>query len=119
MASVNYGNSSREKTVRIFDDFYKFELKVDANLYDAVYSYFATVTETAQEAKNFTLNLFRISESSNTPAIEVLDSIKGQSVIQLTTTFAYYLNNLRSNSTLLGVSATVTPTFYAARNILP
>lgn len=119
MASVNYSNPSRDKTVRIFDDFYKFELKVDANLYDAVYSYFKTVTETEEEAKNFTLNLFRVSESAGTPVLELLDSIKGQSVIQLTTTFAYYLNNLRSNSTLLGINPTVTPTFYAARNILP
>jgi hypothetical protein len=119
MSSVNYTNPNRDKTVKLFDDFYKFELYVDANLYDAVYSYFKTVTEIDEDAKNFALNLFRISESAGTPVLDMLDSIKGQNVIQLTTTFAYYLNNLRSNSTLLGISATVTPTFYAARNILP
>jgi hypothetical protein len=31
---------------------------------------------------------------------------------------AYYLNGLRSPSTLLGVSNPVTPNFYTARNVL-
>jgi len=30
---------------------------------------------------------------------------------------AYYLNSVRSTSTLLGVLAPTTPNFYAARNI--
>jgi len=40
-----------------------------------------------------------------------------QNAIQLTATMAYYLNGLRSPSTLLGVNSSVTPNFYTARNI--
>jgi hypothetical protein len=37
--------------------------------------------------------------------------------VELDLTMAYYLNNQRSNSTLLGVSQPVQPNFYAARNV--
>jgi len=36
---------------------------------------------------------------------------------ELDLTLAYYLNNLRSNSTLLGTSQPVQPNYYAARNV--
>lgn len=118
MSSVNYSNPNQDRTVFIFDRFYEFELSVDANLYDIVLSYFKSVFDDEQAAKNLTLNMFRISESTGTPVIEILDNIRGQSAIELTATFAYYLNNLRSNTTLLGVSTPITPAFYAARNAL-
>lgn len=118
MSTVNYTNPNQDRTVYIFDRFYEFELDVDANLYDVILSYFKTLFADELAAKNFALNLFRISESTGTPAIEILDNIRGQSAIELTATFAYYLNNLRSNTTLLGISAVTTPAFYAARNVV-
>ena len=118
MSTVNYTNPNQDRTVTIFDEFYTFKLEVDANLYDVVNSYFKSVFADENAPKNFTLSLFRISENSGIPAITLLDEVKGQNTIQLTATFAYYLNNIRSNSTLLGLRATVTPNFYAARNVL-
>jgi len=118
MSTVNYSNPNQDRTVYIFDRFYEFELNVDANLYDVVVSYFKSVFSDELAAKNFALNLFRISENTGTPAMEILDNIRGQSAIELTATFAYYLNNLRSNTTLLGISAVTTPAFYAARNVV-
>ena len=118
MSTVNYTNPNQEKTVTIFDDFYKFELTVDSNLYDIVSSYFISVFDQTIAAKNFTLNVFRISESTGVPVMEILDSLRGKNQIELSKTFAFYLNNIRSNSTLLGVSEVATPSFYAARNVL-
>lgn len=118
MSSVNYSNPGQDRTTYIFDRFYDFEVEVDSNLYDVVLSYFKTMFDDNQAAKNLTLNLFRISETTGSPAIEILESIRGQSAIELTATFAYYLNNLRSNTTLLGVSTPITPAFYAARNVV-
>ena len=34
-----------------------------------------------------------------------------------TSTLSYYLNGLRSSSTMLGLNAPVTPNFYVARNV--
>jgi hypothetical protein len=36
----------------------------------------------------------------------------------LSVSLAYYLNNIRSRATLLGVSAPTSPNFYAARNVV-
>jgi hypothetical protein len=118
MSTVNYTNPNQDRTVYIFDRFYEFELNVDANLYDVVLSFFKSIFNEELAANNFALNMFRISESTGTPVIEILDTVRGQSAIELTATFAYYLNNLRSNTTLLGISAVTTPAFYAARNVV-
>ena len=118
VSTVNYSNPNQDRTVYIFDRFYEFELNVDANLYDVVLSYFKSVFDEELAAKNFTLNMFRISENTGTPVMEILDTVRGQSKIELTATFAYYLNNLRSNTTLLGIGAVTTPAFYAARNVV-
>jgi hypothetical protein len=38
--------------------------------------------------------------------------------MQVTSTVAFYLNDIRSNATLLGVGNVTTPNVYASRNIL-
>jgi hypothetical protein len=50
--------------------------------------------------------------------MQYVDSVKGQNAQTLTMSMAYYLNQVRSNSTLLGVGAVVTPNYYAARNVV-
>lgn len=119
MSSVNYANPSQDRTTRVFDNFYNFSVVVDTNAYDVVLSYFKSIFKDSLAAQNFTVNFFQVSESTGKSVEELLAEIAGQNQIQLTATFSYYLNNLRSNSTLLGVSAAVTPSFYAARNVLP
>ena len=47
----------------------------------------------------------------------LLQEFQGQSAPEITLTLAYYLNNTRSSSTLLGLNAATQPNFYAARNV--
>ena len=119
MGSVNNVNLNVDQTVRIFDGFYAFEQQVPANEFDAVNSYFESVFRDRQAALNFTTTLFRVSAESTIPVLDLLDQIRDQDQIQLNSTLAYWLNGLRSPSTLLGINATVTPNFYTARNVLP
>jgi hypothetical protein len=49
---------------------------------------------------------------------DLLNELANQSTIQITATLAYYLNNQRSNTTLLGITTVPTPNQYTARNIL-
>ena len=119
MTSVNVADPNQDLTTRVFDSFYNFNVTVDSNAYDVVLSYFQSIFGDSLAAKNFTVNFFQISENTDLPVEQLLQEIAGQNQLQLTATFSYYLNNLRSNSTLLGVSAAVTPNFYAARNVLP
>lgn len=118
MPSVNQSNPQLGNTVRLFDEFYEFGIDVPVDEYDTVNSFFLSVFQDRQAADNFTVTLFRISEQSKTPVLDLLTEIQGQGQIELTATLAYYLNGLRSGSTLLGINAAVTPNFYTARNVL-
>jgi hypothetical protein len=115
--SINSYNPNIDQTVQIFDQFYNYAANVSSVEYDAVYSYFRSVFGTAEAAGNFSVTLFRISEQSHTPIMTLLQEIQGLSSPELTLTLAYYLNGLRSSSTLLGLNAAVTPNYYVARNI--
>lgn len=118
MGSVNTTNFNLDQTVRIFDNFYDFELVIPAAEYDVVYSYFASKMPSKQAAGNFTVSLFRVAQESGTEPLTLLEEFKGINGVSLDVTMAYYLNAVRSLATLLGVGVPVTPNFYAARNVL-
>lgn len=118
MSTVNAANPKIDQTVRVFDQFYEFEMSVPAMEYDVVYSYFKTVFKTADAAQNFTTSLFRVSDETNVPVLTILDQIQDQDQLQLTATLAYYLNGIRSPSTLLGVNSVLTPNYFTARNVV-
>ena len=117
--TVNYSNPKVDQTVKIFDNFYKYEVSVPQAEYDAVYSFMRSVFGTGEAAANFTISVFRISQESEIPVMQLLQDFEGQNALQLTATLAYYLNNLRSPSTLLGVNVTAVPNYYVARNVKP
>ena len=117
MGSVNTINPSVDLTVRVFDEFYEFAVDVDANEYDVVNSFFESAFGTKDAAANFTATLFRIADQTQTPVLTLLAEIEDMDKVQLTATLAYYLNNIRSPATLLGINAVTTPNYYAARNV--
>ena len=117
MGSVNYANPNIDQTVKIFDRFYNYEVDVPVLEYDAVYSFFKSIYGTAEAAGNFTVSLFRVAQQSAIPVMDLLQQIQGQSQAELNLTLAYYLNNIRSPATLLGINATTTPNYYVARNV--
>jgi hypothetical protein len=117
MGSVNNYNPQIDQTVQIFDQFYEYSVSVPTQEYDAVYSYLRSQFGTADAAANFAVTVFRISEESRIPVMDLLQQLQGLSAIELTLTLSYYLNNLRSSSTLLGLNQSVVPNYYVARNI--
>lgn len=117
MSTVNYANPKVDQSVRIFDQFYAYQVDVPALEYDAVYSFFRSIYNTAEAAGNFTVSLFRVAQESGIPVMDLLEQIQGLNQADLNITLAYYLNNIRSPSTLLGLNATTTPNYYVARNV--
>jgi hypothetical protein len=115
--SVNYSNPKVDQTVKIFDRFYAYEVDVPQLEYDAVYSFFLSIYGTAEAAGNFTVSLFRVSQQSSIPVMNLLEQIEGLDQAEINLTLAYYLNNIRSPSTLLGINASTTPNYYVARNV--
>jgi len=118
MATVNYPNPGTDPTVRAFDEFFQRELVIDQNQYDVVYSFFSSIFASQDQAQNFTLSVFQISEDNGESVEDILNQLRNQNTIQITATLAYYLNNQRSNTTLLGITSISTPNQYTARNIL-
>ena len=116
--SVNYANTNIDQTVRIFDNFYKYDANVPAAEYDIVLSYFKQQMGDARVAGNFTVSLFQVAEQTNIPALTLLDSFQGTNTMTINLNMAYYLNNIRSRATLLGVNAQPVPNYYAARTVL-
>ena len=114
--SVNYTNTNLDQTVRIFDRFYQYEANVPAAEYDIVLSFFKQQMGDARVAGN--LSLFQVAEQTNIPALTLLDSFQGTNIMTINLNMAYYLNNIRSRATLLGVNVQPVPNYYAARTVL-
>jgi len=117
--SVNYSNPKVDQTVKIFDRFYAYDVDVPQLEYDAVYSFFNSIYTDPIAAGNFTVSLFRVSQQSDIPVMTLLQQMQGKDQVQINLTLAYYLNNIRSPATLLGINATVVPNYYVARNVRP
>jgi hypothetical protein len=117
MASVNAINNKTDLTVQIFDRFYGYQQQVPVDAYDAVLSYFKSVFKSRESAGNFTVSVFQISHATNIPVMTLLQQFQGQSAPEITLTLAYYLNGIRSRSTLLGLNVPTQPNYYVSRNI--
>jgi hypothetical protein len=104
--------------VRIFDDFYKYNVNVPAAEYDIVLSFFKQTMDNARVAGNMTVSLFRVADYTKIPVLTLLDTMKGKTGLDLSLNMAYFLNNIRSNATLLGVNANPAPNYYAARLVI-
>lgn len=116
--TVNYTNTNIDQTVRIYDEFYSFEANVPAAEYDVVRSFFLATMSNKTVADNFTSSLFQVATQTGISALTLLEEMKGNTGIELNLNLCYYLNNIRSRATLLGINARTVPNFYAARAVL-
>lgn len=118
MPIIDAPTTQLDNTVRLFDKFYDNEIIVNASEFDLVNSYFLSICKTANIARNFTAFLFRISNITDEPIMLLLDYIKGKSGLEVNSIMAYYLNSIRSKTTLYGVSSIPTPNQTIQRNII-
>ena len=117
MGTVNAINTKTDLTVQIFDRFYGYQQQVPVNEYAAVLSYFESVFGSKEAAANMAVSVFRIGRETSIPVMTLLQQFYGQTAPAITVTLAYYLNSIRSSSTLLGINVPVQPNYYVARNI--
>jgi hypothetical protein len=110
--------SQLDNTVKVFDRFYSSEVTVNASEFDVVYSYFKSVCQSENTAKNFTAIIFRMSAYTGEPVMTLLEFVQGKRGLQLNATMAYYLNSLKSKTTLYGVANLPIPNPSVQRNIV-
>jgi len=118
MAQIIDSRLGSEKTIRIFDEFYGFDLVIAPDEYDVVHSYFIGTCGTKQIADNFTVYLFRISQETQIPVLDLLDYIKGKSKMEVNTVIGYYLNSFKSKTSLYGFGTVPQANKNVARNIV-
>lgn len=119
MANILDSRSSLDQTVKIFDSFYAFDLRVNANEYDIVHGYFLSVCKTRNIADNFTAIMFRISQETGIPTLDLLGAVKGTgNKLQMNQIINYYLNSFKSKTSLYGISITPQPNIPVARNVV-
>jgi hypothetical protein len=118
MARIIDSRSSIEQTIRIFDEFYGFNLIISPNDYDIVHSYFTGVCDTKQIADNFTVYLFRIAQETGIPVLDLLNYIQGKSKMEVNTVIGYYLNSFKSKTSMYGFGTVPQANQNVARNIV-
>ena len=118
MARIIDDRTSTDLTVKIFDDFYSFNMVVNGNEYDIVNGYFKSVCGTKAIAGNFTAFLFRIAQETGIPVLDLLGQIQGTNKLQMNQVISYYLNSFKSKTSLYGMSTVPQSNQPVARNIV-
>lgn len=112
--------NSLDRTVRIFDSFYAADMRVNSSEFDLVHGFFTNVCETQNAANNFTTVLFRISTQTGVSVQDLLNELKGKNKnkLELNKQMCYWLNSLKSKTSLYGVSVIPQPVVPVARNVV-
>ena len=115
---IDAPRSQLDNTVRLYDQFYNFDLVVDGNQFDLVYSYFFDISNDKNIADNFTAIMFRISNITGENVLTLLDEMKQTNSLNANALLTYYLNSLKSKTTLYGVANVPAPNEIVQRNVV-
>lgn len=116
--TVDSPNSSYDTSVRVFDNFYNFEMTVDATKYEIVRSYFKSINNSNNISENFATLIFRIANITGNDPLSLLSFIQGKSKLEANAIMIYYLNNIKSKTALYGISVLPQPNENVQRNII-
>jgi len=94
------------------------DVGIDSEQYNIVVGFFKKVATSSTSADAFTVDLFRVAKSLDVSVLTLLESMQDKDKIGVSEIMAFYLNQIRSQSALLGVSNVITPNPQIARNIL-
>ncbi|RLA01859.1 MAG: hypothetical protein DRQ47_07530 [Gammaproteobacteria bacterium] len=115
--TLNDAYLNDEKNIKVIQNYNSVEVDIDGNEWDYVFGFFKKAMKDVTAAENFAQSIFQVSRQTNVSAVSIVQSMKGQAGLELNASLSYYLNGIRSNATLLGVSNIVKPNFYAGRNV--
>jgi hypothetical protein len=93
-------------------------LNINSEHYSVVLGFFKKVTDNEKSAEAFALDLFRIAKTTNVNVLTLLESMNDKDKMGVNEIMCYYLNQIRSQSALLGVSNIITANQNVARNIV-
>lgn len=119
MARIVDDRTQVDQTIKIFDSFYAVSLVVPSDQYDIVYGFFLNSSKSQKIARNFTAILFRVAQETGVDALELIQQLKGLGdKLKMNQVLAYYINSLKSKTSLYGVASIPRPNTPVARNIV-
>ena len=118
LTTINGPQSQLDQTVKIYDSFYNFDLVVESNQYELIYSYFLEISKSKDIARNFSTIIFRISNLTSTNPLDLLDELRNTTGFNSNALLTYYLNSIQNKSVLYGVNLVVQPNQQVQRNII-
>jgi hypothetical protein len=116
--TIDAPKSNLDKAVRVFDSYYNFDMVVGGNEYDIVLSYFMSVSNSKTIASNFTTMMFRIANITGENVLDLLSYMQGKNKIEASAIMIYYLNSLKSKTSLYGISVIPQPNTNVQRNVV-
>jgi hypothetical protein len=94
------------------------DIGISSEHYAIVVGFFRKVFTSDNTAKAFAVDLFRVAKGTNVSVLTLLESMHDKDKIGVSEIMAFYLNQIRSQSALLGVSNVIVPNQQIARNVL-
>lgn len=116
--TIDESFDSSDRTVRLFDNFYSEQVRVDANEFEVVSSFFKEACVNTTVAKNFTSFLFQIAANTGVSTMDLIEELRGKSRLEMNATMAYYLNSFKTKHSMYGIGVIPRPVETIQRNIL-
>ncbi len=85
--------------------------------YDYIVSFFSKTMKDPGIAEKFANLIFEISNRTEIPAIQLIETMREKDLISVSASMAYYLNSVRSKTTQVGVKRQVRPNYFAVKNV--
>lgn len=117
-SNLPLSSSNSDATVQAFDAYYSSPVEINASVYAAMTGYFTNRGFEKTAADSISTIIIRQAVTDGYNPMQILDSLKGLSSVELTGLVAEILNYNRLSTSSLGVAKTFKTHPEIARNII-
>lgn len=117
-SNLPISSSNSEATVQAFDSYYSSPIEINSTAYAAMTGYFSSKGFEKAAADSISTIIMRQAKKDNYNPMQILDSLKGLSSVELSGLVAEILNYNRLSTSSLGVAKKFKTNPEIARNII-
>jgi len=111
--------TDKNSTVLAFDSYYTKPLELNAGMFDAMKSFFTARGFEITAAESIVVTIIKQAKKDNYNPMEILDTLKGLTDVELSALVAEIVNNNRLKTSFLGYGLPFQPNYQVSRNIVP
>lgn len=118
LTNLPLNNSNQSLTLKAFDSFYSAPIEIDATILAAMKGFFTNRGFQDVAAESIAITIITQAKIDNYNSMEILDSLKGLTNVELSGLVSEILNYNRLKTSSLGYAQTFSTNPEVARNIL-